>query len=181
MLEYVTLAWNVAGIVVLALAAWQASSVALLGFGLDSLIEIGASIVVVWELSGSGEARQRHALRLIGMAFVILAIYLTVQSTVALATNHHASASPAGIVWSAVSAVAMFALAIGKFRTGTALGKPVLVTKGRGTAVDGLLALAVLISLVFTSLLGWWWTDPIAGFVLVCHAAREATHIFRAT
>jgi hypothetical protein len=81
-LEYVTLAWNVAGIVVLAIAAVTARSVALAGFGLDSLIEIGASTVVIWELSGTGEQRQRRGLRLIGYAFAALAVYLLVQSTV---------------------------------------------------------------------------------------------------
>ncbi|EPY93299.1 hypothetical protein [Streptomyces noursei] len=77
-LEYTTLAWNVIGIVVLAIAAIAARSVALAGFGLDSLIEIGASTVVIWELSGTGEARQRRALRLIGVGFAALALYLLV-------------------------------------------------------------------------------------------------------
>jgi hypothetical protein len=88
-LEYATLGWNVAGIVVLAIAAVSARSVALAGFALDSLIEIGASIVVIWELSGSGEERQRRGLRLIGYAFAALAVYLLVQSTVVLATGYH--------------------------------------------------------------------------------------------
>ena len=74
-LEWATLAWNVVGIVVLAFAAVAARSVALAGFGLDSLIEIGASTVVLWELSGHGEDRQRRALRLIGGAFLTLAAY----------------------------------------------------------------------------------------------------------
>ena len=86
-LEYVTLAWNVAGIVVLAVAAVAARSVALAGFGLDSLIEIGASTVVVWELSGAGAERQRRGLRLIGYAFAALAVYLLAQSTVVLAAG----------------------------------------------------------------------------------------------
>ena len=86
-LEYVTLSWNAAGIVVLAIAAVAARSVALAGFGLDSLIEIGASTVVIWELSGSGGERQRRGLRLIGYAFAALAAYLLVQSSVVLATG----------------------------------------------------------------------------------------------
>jgi hypothetical protein len=88
-LEYATLAWNVAGIAVLALAAISARSVALAGFALDSMIEIGASLVVIWELSGIGEQRQRRGLRLIGYAFAALAVYLLVQSTVVLATGYH--------------------------------------------------------------------------------------------
>jgi len=86
--EGITLGWNVAGIVVLAVAAVAARSVALAGFGLDSLIEIGASTVVLWELSGSGEDRQRRALRLIGVAFLALTAYLTVQSVLVLATGY---------------------------------------------------------------------------------------------
>jgi hypothetical protein len=96
-LEYVTLAWNVAGIVVLAVAAISARSVALAGFGLDSLIEIGASTVVIWELSGTGEARQRRGLQLIGYAFAALAVYLLVQSAVVLVTGSHPRHSVAGI------------------------------------------------------------------------------------
>ena len=80
-LEFITLGWNVIGVVFLAVLALAASSVALAGFGLDSLIEIGASTVVLWELSGTGQARQRRALRLIGAAFIALAIYLLIQST----------------------------------------------------------------------------------------------------
>jgi divalent metal cation (Fe/Co/Zn/Cd) transporter len=125
-LEYATLAWNVAGIVVLAIAAISARSVALAGFALDSLIEIGASIVVLWELSGTGEERRRRGLRLIGCAFAALAAYLLVQSTVVLATGYHARHSVPGITWTAVTAVVMFALAAGKARTGRALGSPVL-------------------------------------------------------
>jgi divalent metal cation (Fe/Co/Zn/Cd) transporter len=168
------LAWNVAGIVVLVIAAVAARSVALAGFGLDSLIEIVASVVVIWELSGTGEERQRRGLRLIGYAFAALAAYLLVQSTVVLASGYHPRHSVLGIGWAAVTAVVMFALAAGKARTGRALGNPVLRTEGRVTMIDGILAAAVLLGLVLNAALGWWWADPAAGYVLVFHAAREA-------
>ena len=100
-LEFVTLGWNVIGVVVLAVAAIAARSVALAGFGLDSLIEIGASTVVIWELSGTGQARQRRALRLTGYAFAALAVYLLVQSTVVLAAGYHPRHSAVGIGWTA--------------------------------------------------------------------------------
>jgi hypothetical protein len=90
---------------------------ALAGFGLDSLIEIGASIVVIWELSGTGEQRQRRGLRLIGAAFAALAAYLLVQSTVVLATGYHPRHSVPRIILTAVTAAVMFALAAGKART----------------------------------------------------------------
>ena len=179
-LEYLTLAWNVAGIVVLAIAAISARSVALAGFGLDSLIEIGASLVVIWELSGTGAGRQRRGLRLIGYAFAALAIYLLVQSTVVLAAGYHPRHSAVGIIWTAVTAAVMFALAAGKARTGRALENPVLRTEGRVTMIDGILASAVLAGLVLNAGLGWWQADPAAGYVLVFYAAREVREIFTA-
>jgi divalent metal cation (Fe/Co/Zn/Cd) transporter len=179
-LEYVTLTWNVAGIVVLAIAAVTARSVALAGFGLDSLIEIGASTVVIWELSGTSAERQRRGLRLIGYAFAALAIYLLAQSTVVLAAGYHPQRSVLGIIWTAATAAVMFALAAGKARTGRALENPVLRTEGRVTMIDGILASAVLVGLGLNAGLGWWWADPAAGYVLVFYAVREVREIVTA-
>jgi len=177
-LEYATLGWNVVGIVVLAVAAVSARSVALAGFGLDSLIEIGASTVVIWELSGTGEARQKRALRLIGASFALLALYLLAQSALVLGTGFRPHHSSLGIAWTAVTAAVMFALAAGKARAGAALDNPVLKTEGRVTLIDGLLAAAVLVGLVLNSALGWWWADPLASLVLVYYAIREVREIF---
>ena len=179
-LESMTLAWNVVGVVVLAVAAIRASSVALAGFGLDSLIEIGASTVVLWELSGTGVARQRRALRLIGAAFLTLAGYLLVQSVIAVAVGHRAAPSWAGMAWTAATAVVMAALAAGKTRTGRELGNPVLAAEGRVTFIDALLATAVLIGVAADAALGWWWADPVAGLVIVYYALVEARHVFSA-
>ncbi|MDA8285623.1 MAG: cation transporter [Actinomycetota bacterium] len=178
-LEAATLGWNVAGVVVLAVAAVAARSVALGGFGLDSLIEIGASIVVLWELAGTGAQRQQRALRLIGAAFVVLAVYLAVQSSVVLAVGFHPDRSPLGIAWTAVTATVMFFLAAGKSRTGRALHNPVLVTEGRVTTIDGILAVAVLVGLVLNAAAGWWWADPLAAYVLAYYGGREAWEILR--
>ena len=178
-LEWITLGWNVIGVVVLAVLAAAASSVALLGFGLDSLIEIGASAVVLWELSGTGEHRRRRALRMIAIAFLALGGYLVAQSVIALVVGHHPSPSVGGIVWTAVTALVMFALAAGKSRTGRALGNPVLQTEGRVTFVDGMLAVAVLLGLALDLWLGWWWADAVAGLVLAAYAVREAVAILR--
>lgn len=177
-LEWATLGWNVAGIGVLAVAAVMARSVALAGFGLDSLIEIGASAVVIWELAGTGAERQRRGLRLIGCAFAALAVYLLVQSTVVLAAGYHPRHSVLGIIWTAVTAAVMFALASGKARTGRALRNPVLMTEGRVTVIDGVLAVAVLLGLIANAVAGWWWADPAAGYLLVYYAVREVREIF---
>ncbi|MDR2987400.1 MAG: cation transporter, partial [Nocardiopsaceae bacterium] len=131
-----------------------------------------------WELSGTGEQRQRRGLQLIGYAFAALALYLLVQSTAVLVAGYHPYHSVPGIVWTAVTAAVMFALAAGKARTGRALGNPVLRTEGRVTLIDGILAIAVLLGLVLNAAVGWWWADPAAGYVLVFYAVREVREIF---
>ncbi len=178
LLEGATLGWNVVGIAVLAWSAINARSVALAGFGIDSLIEIGASSVVLWELSGTGAARRKRALRYIGTAFVGLALYLSAQSIVVLAVGFHPHHSRLGIVWTAVTAAAMFGLAAGKQRVGARLENPVLLTEARVTVIDGVLALAVLLGLVLNAAAGAWWADPLAGLVIVYYAIREARAIF---
>jgi len=179
LLEQITLGWNIVGVVVLAFAALRARSVALAGFGLDSVVEIGASAVVLWELYGTDDDRQRRALRLIGVAFIALAIYIAVQSTVVLVAGFHPKHSPLGIAWTALTATVMFALATGKARTGAALDNPVLRTEGHVTFIDGLLALSVLVGLTLNSIAGAWWADPLAGFVIVFYGLKEANEIFR--
>jgi len=176
-LELATLSWNVIGVAVLAVAALAARSVALAGFGLDSLIEIGASAVVIWELRAARQDRRRRALRLIAVAFAVLAVYLAAQSTWVIAAGYRARPSAGGIIWTALTALVMFGLAGGKTRTGAALGNPVLLAEGRVTLIDGLLACAVLAGLAVNAALGWWWADPAAGYVLVCYAVREARAI----
>ncbi len=162
------------GVFVLAVAATEARSVALAGFGLDSIIEIGASIVVLWELADAVPERRQQAMRLIGIAFMGLAFYLAIQSTAVLVLGFHPRHSPLGIVWTGVTALVMFGLAFGKARIGTALKNPVLRAEGRITLIDGILATAVLLGLVLNAVAGWWWADPLAGYVLLYYAVREA-------
>jgi divalent metal cation (Fe/Co/Zn/Cd) transporter len=173
LLEYGTLCWNVVGTAVVLVAALAARSVALAGFGLDSLIEIVASLVVVWQLKASSRNRERRALRIIGVAFVLLALYISVQSIYTLATDSRPRHSLTGIVWLALTAAVMLCLAAGKARVGKKLGNRVLQTEARVTVIDGVLAVAVLIGLLLNALAGLWWADPIAGFVIVFYGARE--------
>ena len=172
-LEYLTLAWNVFGATVVIAAALAAGSVALAGFGLDSLIEIAASVVVIWQLNDPSDGRERHALRLIGGAFIALAIYIAAQATYILITANHPHSSTLGIIWTAATVVIMLALAAGKARTGKALKNPVLQTEGRVTLIDAYLAAAVLLGLVLNATAHWWWADPLAGLVIVYYGLRE--------
>ena len=179
LLEFVTLGWNVVGFVVLALLTMASASVALAGFGLVSLIAVATSTVVLWELSGTDEERTERALRLIRTAFITVAGFLVIASTVSLVATHHPEPSPGGIAWAAVTALVMFQLAAGKRNTGRALNNPVLVAKSRVALIDGLLAGAVLIGLSLALLMHWWFIDPIIGFLIAYYAAREALLIFR--
>ena len=173
-LEVITLSWNVIGVLILAYAAIEAKSVALAGFGLDSVIEIGASAVVLWELADVAQNRQHRAMRMIGSAFVALSVYLAVQSTAVLIIGFRPHHSPVGMVWTALTALVKFALAVGKAKTGAGLGNLVLKAEGRVTMIDGILATAVLAGLALNAFAGWWWADPFAGYVIVYYAIREA-------
>jgi divalent metal cation (Fe/Co/Zn/Cd) transporter len=172
-LEYVTLGWNVVGSVVVIGSAVAAHSVALAGFGIDSLIEIFASVVVVWQLKGVDKDRERVALRLIGVAFLLLALYVLAQSIRTLLAQEHPATSPTGIAWLAATLVAMLLLSQGKRNTGKELGNPVLATEAQVTLIDAYLAAAVLLGLALNAVAGLWWADPLAGLVIVYYGVRE--------
>lgn len=176
LLEYLTLGWNVVGVIIVVVAAYAARSVALAGFALDSLIEIFASVVVVWQLTGINQNRERLALRLIGIAFIALVIYIIAQLLVTLLTGTHPATSVGGIVWIAITFIAMLLLATGKRFIGQKLKNEVLLTEGRVTLVDAYLAGAVLVGLALNALFGWWWADPLASLVIVYYGIREAIH-----
>lgn len=179
-LEYATLGWNVVGCVIVLASAYTARSVALTGFGIDSVIEIFASLVVVWQLKAINKEKERLAERLIGIAFFLLAIYLTIQSAIVLVSHFQPHDSPVGVAWLALTAAAMMALAYGKGKTGAQLGNPVLQKESKVTVVDGLLAVAVLIGLLLDAAFGFWWADPLAALVIVFYGVREGVGAIRA-
>ena len=144
--------------------------------GSISLIEIFASIVVVWQLSGINLQRERLALRLIGSAFIALVIYIVAQLLYTLVTRTHPATSIAGIIWTAATLIVMLLLALGKRTTGQRLQNEVLLTEGRVTLVDAYLAAAVLLGLALNALFGWWWADPLASLVIIYYGIREAMH-----
>lgn len=179
-LEYATLGWNVVEIGFLVYAAIASRSVALAGFALDSLIEIFASIVVVWQLRGDANLeRTRRAERLIGLAFFGLAVYIVVQTAVTLILGVRPDPSALGIAWLAATCLVMYGLAWGKRRTGLELGNTVLVAEAKVTVIDGSLAAAILVGLVLNAVLGWWWADLVAGLVLVAYGLQEGAQHLR--
>lgn len=175
-LEYLTLGWNVVGAAIIIAAALAARSVALAGFGLDSLIEIGASTVVIWQLKGVSQQRESTALRLIGASFFALAAYVLIQSARSLLAQVRPDTSPVGMAWLALTFVVMLILAAGKAKTGAQLGNKVLQTEARVTVVDAYLASCVLVGVALNAAFGWWWADPIASLVIVFYGFKEGCH-----
>lgn len=178
-LEYATIVWNAAEAVVAVTAGWIAGSIALIGFGLDSMIEVFAASVVVWELKGVGEDRQRRALRLIGASFFALALYVTVEAARDLVVGAEAAESPVGIGLAIVSLLIMPALAFGKSQTGRQLRNAALIADSRETWLCSYLSAILLGGLLLNATMGWWWADPLAAIGIAYLALREGMEAWR--
>ena len=178
-LEYATLGWNIIGVLVLIVAVRNTHSISLLGFGFDTLLEIGASTIVIWELNEIGGRRQKIGLRLLSVLFSLFGIYILIQSISNFILHNQPVQSTLGIVWLLLTFVVMVTLAVKKFQVGKLLNNPVLLTEGRVTLVDAGLACMVLISILVTQYYGWWWADIAGGFILTGYCFWEAIHIWR--
>lgn len=173
-----TVAWNAVEAVVAIAAGAVAGSAALIGFGLDSSIEVGAAVVTLWYLAGD-ESRERRALRLIGASFFALAAYVTFEAARDLVTGADAETSVVGIFLAAVSLVVMPALAVAKRRTGSALGSRALVAEANETALCAYLSAILLAGLALRATVGWTWADPVAAIGIAILAAREGREAWR--
>ena len=182
-LEYATTAWNVLEAVVAIASGLAVHSLALVAFGLDSCVEVFASIVVLWHLGGATEeadpARARRATRLIAGAFAALGVYLLVQAVRGFVTRITPASSLVGTVFIAATVVVMFVLAWGKRRTGQALDNRPLVANASMTFIDGCLAAGILVALLADRLFGWWWADPLAAAIVGLVALSEARENWR--
>ena len=161
----------------------MAGSLALIAFGLDSLVEVFASTVVIRHLHNTapdaGDQRTHRALRLIAVAFLVLSIYLLVASARSLFIGTGPSDSPLGVAYLAVTAGVMFTLAILKRRTARAIGSEPLAREAALTFLDGCLAVGILSALVLASVAGWWWADAVAAATVGLFAGREAVASWR--
>lgn len=176
-LEYATIAWNVGeAFLTIALGA-VAGSVALIGFGSVSVVEVFASSVVIWHLRKTRDDDVANvtslALRLIALAFAVLAIVLLAVALRDLASGRRAGESPFGIGYLAITAMVMFGLAVAKRRVATALGSQPLASEATVTLLDGVLSVSTLAGLALNAYLGWWWADPVAGMVVAVFALNE--------
>ena len=175
-LEYATIAWNAVEMVIAIGLGIAARSLALVAFGLDTMIELFASGVVVWHLRHPGRDSDRvtaKALRLVAWAFFVLAAVVTIGAVSALATSSAPDESPLGIAYLALTAVVMLTLGALKRTTGRRLGSEPLAAEARMSIIDAALAVGVLLGLAANTLFGWWWADPIAALLVAAAALRE--------
>ena len=177
-LEYATIGWNVGEAVLTISLGIAAGSLALIGFGSDSIIEIFASLVVVWHLIPGHEydhpERTALALRLVAVAFAVLAVALVSLSIRDLLTQRQPDESPWGVAYLAVTALVMFALARSKHRLADRLDSAPLRSEASMTFLDGMLSAGTMLGLALNALLGWWWADPLAALMVGLVAANEA-------
>ena len=174
-LEYASMAWMVAEAGVAITAGAAAASIALVGFGLDSVIELFSAGIVVWQLRGDGQERETRAVRLIGVTFFALAAYLAAESIHDLVSGARPEQSVAGLAVTAAALLVMPGLAIAKRRTGQALGNRTLIADSAETAFCAVTSAAALTGLGLNAWLGWWWADPAAALVIAALAVREGT------
>ncbi|WP_210651111.1 cation diffusion facilitator family transporter [Nocardioides sp. SYSU D00065] len=180
LLAAASVGYNVVEAVIAIAAGLVAGSVALLGFGLDSVVEVSSGLVVLWLFRHPvPESRERAAQRLMAVSFLALAAYVSVESVRALLGGHEPDASPVGIALAAVSLVVMPFLSWAQRRTGRALGSGAVVADSTQTLLCTYLSAVLLLGLVLNAALGWHWADPVAGLVIAGVALKEGRDAWR--
>lgn len=180
LLAWFTVAWNAVEAVVAISAGAAANSSALIGFGLDSTIEVSSAAIVLWQFRAPlPEARERLSLRLIAVSFFALAVWVGVSSVGDLMAQSVPGESPIGIALAAVSLIVMPLLAVAKRRVGRSMGASTVVADSAQTWLCASLSAVLLIGLGANAAFGWWWADPVAGLVIAAVAAREGNEAWR--
>jgi divalent metal cation (Fe/Co/Zn/Cd) transporter len=183
-LEYFTVAWNLVEAAVALVSGAIAGSIALIGFGLDSLIEVSSGGVLLWRLHSDRdhlqrEAVERRALKLVGISLLALAAYVASDSIVSLVRREAPERSLPGIALAVASLIAMPLLARAKRRVASAIASPALHADSRQTDICAYLSAVLLLGLLLNAALGWWWADPAAGLAMVPLIAYEGTEALR--
>ena len=180
-LEYATLGWNIIEATVSIVAGVFAGSIALVGFGVDALIESLSGSVMLWRLQSGdlGEQRERAALRLVGASFLLLAAYVLFEAATSLLRREAPEASRIGVVIATISLIIMPLLARAKRRVATRMNSRALAADSRQTQLCAYLSAVLLVGLALNYFFGWWWSDPLAALVMVPIIAREGIEALR--
>jgi divalent metal cation (Fe/Co/Zn/Cd) transporter len=176
----ITIAYNVVEAAIALAAGTVASSAALIGFGLDSIVEVLSAAAIAWQFAAPDpEKRERVALRVIAVSFFALAAHVSVEATLSLIGVREAEHSPVGIALAAVSLAVMPFLSWFERRTGRELGSASAIADSKQTLICSYLSAALLVGLLLNSLLGWAWADSIAALVIAGFAVREGLEAWR--
>ena len=178
-LAWATIVWNVVEAVVAIAAGTAASSIALIGFGLDSTVEVMSAVVIVWQFRGLAEDRERRALKLIAMSFFALAAYVGVQAIIDLLRRSEPQSSRVGIGLAIASLIVMPMLARAKRRNGNAMGSAAVVADSNQTKLCAYLSAILLAGLILNATAGWWWADPLAALAIAALAVNEGREAWR--
>jgi divalent metal cation (Fe/Co/Zn/Cd) transporter len=178
-LAWATIAWNVVEAVVAIAAGTAAGSIALVGFGLDSIVEVMSASVIVWQFRGLAEARERRALRLIAISFFALGAYVVVQAAIDLAGGSEPDSSFVGIGLAIASLIVMPLLARAKRRTGQRMGSATVLADSNQTQLCAYLSAILLGGLILNATVGWWWADPVAAIAIAALAINEGREAWR--
>ncbi len=180
LLAGVSVGYNALEAVIAITAGVVAGSVALVGFGLDSVVEVSSGLIILWQFRHRlPESREKQALRLMALSFFALAAYVTFESVRALFTAAEPDASPVGIGLAVASLMIMPFLSWAQRRTGRALGSNAVVADSTQTLLCTYLSAVLLVGLVLNATLGWSWADPVAGLVIAVVAVREGLEAWR--
>ena len=175
-----SVAYNVVEAVVALGAGLVAGSVALVGFGLDSTVEVSSGLIVLWQFRHPlPEAREQRALRLMAVSFFALAAYVGVESVRGLLGDGRPDPSPVGIGLAVASLLVMPFLSVAQRRTGRALGSQAVVADSTQTLLCTYLSAVLLVGLLLNAMLGWSWADPLAGLVIAAVAVKEGREAWR--
>jgi divalent metal cation (Fe/Co/Zn/Cd) transporter len=182
LLAWLGIGWHIVEFGIAIGAGLAASSIALIGFGIDSLIESLAGLVVLWLFTGrrlNSATAERRAQQMIAVSFYVLAAYVAVEAVRSLVGGHEPGASWVGIGLAAFTAPTMPLLATAKRRLGHKLGSSATVQEASQTQLCAYLSIALLIGLGANAVLGWWWADPVTAFVIAAVALREGRESWR--
>ncbi len=182
LLAWVGIGWHVAEALIAVIAGIVAGSIALVGFGADSMIEAIAGFVVIWLFTGSrlgSNPAERRAQQMIAISFYILAAYVGIEATRTLINADHPQTSSVGIVLAAFTAVTMPLLARAKRHVGTQLNSSAAVKEASQTSLCAYLSVALLIGLGTNTLFDWWWADPLAALAIAAVALKEGRESWR--
>ncbi len=175
-----TISYNVIEAVIALTAGLIANSSALVGFGLDSVIEVSSAAAVAWQFAGpKPEEREKIALRIIAFSFFGLAVFVSLDAISSLLRGHSAEHSTVGVILAAVSLLIMPAVSLTQRRTGQQLGSHSAVADSKQTLLCTYMSAVLLVGLLANSALGWWWADPIAALAIAALAVREGINAWR--